>query len=176
MSDTATIGAILGDGLEEMRLNVNGEEHRLTGVDPSTPLLWVLRDELGLVGTKFGCGISQCGACTVLVDGNPVRSCSWPASAAVEAVVTTIEGLAGPNGELNAVQQAWVDLDVAQCGYCQAGQIVAAEALLRTNPAPTDADIDRAMAPNLCRCGTYLRIRQAVRTAAATRRGGGGQS
>ena len=159
-----------------MRLNVNGEEFRVTGVDPSAPLLWVLRDELGLVGTKFGCGISQCGACTVLVDGNPVRSCSYPAAAAVEAEVTTIEGLARPNGELNAVQQAWVDLDVAQCGYCQSGQVLAAEALLRSHPDPSDADIDRAMAPNLCRCGTYLRIRQAIKAAAASRRGGGGRS
>ena len=159
-----------------MRLNVNGEEVRVTGVDPSAPLLWVLRDELGLVGTKFGCGISQCGACTVLVDGNPVRSCSFPAAAAVEAEVTTIEGLAKPNGELNAVQQAWVDLDVAQCGYCQAGQVLAAEALLRSNPDPSDADIDRAMAPNICRCGTYLRIRQAIKAAAASRRSRGGQS
>ena len=159
-----------------MRLNVNGEAVRLTGIDPSVPLLWVLRDELGLVGTKFGCGISQCGACTVLVDGNPVRSCSYPAAAAVEAEVTTIEGLAAPNGELNAVQQAWVDLDVAQCGYCQAGQVLAAEALLRSNPDPSDADIDRAMAANICRCGTYLRIRQAIKTAAASRRSRGGQS
>ena len=157
-----------------MRLNVNGEAVRLTGVDPSAPLLWVLRDELGLVGTKFGCG--QCGACTVLVDGNPVRSCSYPAASAVEAEVTTIEGLAAPNGELNAVQQAWVDLDVAQCGYCQAGQVLAAEALLRSNPDPSDADIDRAMAPNICRCGTYLRIRQAIKAAAASRRSRGGQS
>ena len=152
-----------------MRLNVNGKEHHLKGVDPSAPLLWVLRDELGLVGAKFGCGISQCGACTVLVDGEPVRSCSYPAAAAVETEVSTVEGLAEPDGRLSALQQAWVDLDVAQCGYCQAGQIMAAEALLRANPAPSDADIDEAMAPNLCRCGTYLRIRQAIKAAAAQR-------
>ena len=156
-----------------MRLNVNGTEHELEGVDPSAPLLWVLRDGLGLVGAKFGCGISQCGACTVLVDGEPVRSCSYPVAAAVEAEVSTVEGLAEPGGELSAVQRAWVDLDVAQCGYCQAGQIMAAEALLRSNPSPTDADIDRAMAPNLCRCGTYLRIREAIKVAAAQRTEGG---
>ena len=156
-----------------MRLNVNGKEHELAGVDPSAPLLWVLRDGLGLVGAKFGCGISQCGACTVLVDGEPVRSCSYPVAAAVEAEVSTVEGLAGPGGELSAVQRAWVDLDVAQCGYCQAGQIMAAEALLRSNPSPTDADIDRAMAPNLCRCGTYLRIRKAIKVAAVQRTEGG---
>ena len=151
-----------------LRLNVNGEQRTLDGVDDATPLLWVLRDELGLVGTKFGCGISQCGACTVLIDGNPVRSCSYPA-ASVAGEVTTIEGLAGPNGELNPVQQAWVDLDVAQCGYCQAGQIMAAEALLRSNANPTDADVDQAMEGNICRCGTYIRIRKAVKTAAANR-------
>ena len=159
-----------------MRLNVNGREHRLQGVDPSAPLLWVLRDELGLVGAKFGCGISQCGACTVLVDGKAVRSCSYPAAAAVEAEVTTIEGLAASNGELSALQRAWVDLDVAQCGYCQAGQIMAAEALLRSKSAPSDADIDTAMAPILCRCGTYLRIRQAIKAAAVQLNGGEGQS
>ncbi len=149
-----------------LRLRVNGRQHTLEGVDAKTPLLWVLRDELGLVGAKYGCGISQCGACTVHVDGAPVRSCSYPA-ASVSGEVTTIEGLAAANGDLTPVQQAWVDLDVAQCGYCQSGQIMAAEALLRSNPEPTDADIDAAMAPNICRCGTYLRIRQAVKAAAA---------
>lgn len=149
-----------------LRLRVNGRQHTLEGVDAKTPLLWVLRDELGLVGAKYGCGISQCGACTVHVDGAPVRSCSYPV-ASVSGEVTTIEGLAAANGDLTPVQQAWVDLDVAQCGYCQSGQIMAAEALLRSNPAPTDADIDAAMVPNICRCGTYLRIRQAVKAAAA---------
>lgn len=149
-----------------LRLRVNGRQHTLEGVDAKTPLLWVLRDELGLVGAKYGCGISQCGACTVHVDGAPVRSCSYPV-ASVSGEVTTIEGLAAANGDLTPVQQAWVDLDVAQCGYCQSGQIMAAEALLRSNPEPTDADIDAAMAPNICRCGTYLRIRQAVKAAAA---------
>ena len=148
-----------------LRLKVNGEERQLEGVDESTPLLWVLRDELGLVGTKFGCGINQCGACTVLVDGAPVRSCSYPAASAT-GEITSIEGLARPSGELGPVQQAWVDLDVAQCGYCQSGQIMAAEGLLRRNPNPGDAEIDEAMAANICRCGTYQRIRQAVKTAA----------
>lgn len=149
-----------------LQLRVNGRQHTLEGVDEQTPLLWVLRDELGLVGAKYGCGISQCGACTVHVDGAPARSCALPV-ASVSGEVTTIEGLAAGNGDLTAVQRAWVDLDVAQCGYCQSGQIMAAEALLRSNPQPTDADIDAAMAPNICRCGTYLRIREAVKVAAA---------
>ena len=152
-----------------LQLRVNGRQHTLEGVDEQTPLLWVLRDELGLVGAKYGCGINQCGACTVHIEGAPVRSCSLPV-AAVSGEVTTVEGLAAANGDLTAVQQAWVDLDVAQCGYCQSGQIMAAEALLRSNPAPTDADIDAAMAPNICRCGTYLRIREAVQVAAANRK------
>lgn len=152
-----------------MDVNVNGQVRSLGDVDPQTPLLWVLRDDLGLVGAKFGCGISQCGACTVLVDGQAVKACSYPVSAAADAEVTTIEGLAGENGELNSLQQAWVDLDVAQCGYCQSGQIMAAEALLRDNPNPGDDDIDRALESNLCRCGTYIRIREAVKTAAKTR-------
>lgn len=154
-----------------LRLRVNGRPHTLEGVDEATPLLWVLRDELGLVGAKYGCGIGQCGACTVHIDGAPARSCSFPVGS-VAGEVTTIEGLAGTagKGDLTAVQRAWVDLDVAQCGYCQSGQIMAAEALLRNNPAPTDADIDAAMAPNVCRCGTYLRIREAVKVAAANRK------
>lgn len=158
--------------MASLRVNVNGEAREVDATDPTTPLLWVLRDELGLVGTKFGCGISQCGACTVLVDGNPVKSCSFPVSGVGDAAVTTIEGLAGSAGELNPVQQAWVDLDVAQCGYCQSGQIMAAEALLRADPDPDDAAIDAAMAGNLCRCGTYVRIREGVKTAAASMKEG----
>lgn len=145
-------------------LTVNGEERVLEDVDPATPLLWVLRDHLGLVGAKFGCGIGQCGACTILVDGRPVSSCSYPLSAAAEAAVTTIEGL-GRNGELHPLQEAWIAEDVAQCGYCQAGQIMAAAALLDANPKPSDGEIDAAMAGNLCRCGTYLRIRRAIKRA-----------
>lgn len=151
--------------MANLRLKVNGSM-RDVSVDDDTPLLWALRDALGLVGAKFGCGIAQCGACTVLLNGTPVRSCSYPAANVGDAEVTTIEGLAAADGTLNPVQQAWVDLDVAQCGYCQAGQILAAEALLRRNPDPDDADIDQAMQGNLCRCGTYLRIRKAIKTAA----------
>jgi isoquinoline 1-oxidoreductase subunit alpha len=156
-----------------LTLNVNGKEHLLDGVEPSTPLLWVLRDNMNLVGVKFGCGVGQCGACTVWIDGQPVRSCSFSAVAAAEHEVTTIEGLSAPDKPLHAVQQAWIDLDVAQCGYCQAGQIMSAAALLKANPDPSDADIDQAMAGNLCRCGTYLRIRRAIRTAAKAQRDGG---
>jgi isoquinoline 1-oxidoreductase subunit alpha len=130
---------------------------------PDTPLLWVLRDELELKGTKFGCGKAQCGACTVHMNGAPVRSCSLPISA-VKGKVTTIEGLS-PDGT-HALQKAWVELDVPQCGYCQAGQIMSAAALLARKPNPTDADIDTAMSGNLCRCGTYTRIRQAIHLAA----------
>lgn len=151
-----------------MRLNINGKEHVLEGVDEATPLLWLLRDHLNLVGTKYGCGIAQCGACTVHLNGNPVRSCSLAASAAVGQKITTIEGLAGTDGKLNAVQAAWIEHDVAQCGYCQAGQIMSATALLKRNPKPTDADIDAAMSGNLCRCGTYQRIRKAIHSAAGT--------
>ena len=150
-----------------MRLNINGKEHVVNDVDEATPLLWVLRDHLGLVGTKYGCGVAQCGACTVHLNGAPVRSCSVPVSAVAGQRVTTIEGLAGKDGKLNAVQAAWIEHDVAQCGYCQAGQIMSATALLASNPKPTDADIDAAMAGNLCRCGTYIRIRKAIHAAAA---------
>lgn len=155
--------------MPEITLSVNGESRTVNIEDTSTPLLWVLRDTLGMVGTKFGCGIAQCGACTVHLDGQPTRSCSYPVSAAAGRAITTIEGLA-QNDELTAVQQAWVDHDVPQCGYCQAGQIMAATALLETNPNPTDADIDAAMT-NLCRCGTYTRIRAAIHSAAAVQRG-----
>jgi isoquinoline 1-oxidoreductase alpha subunit len=130
------------------------------------PLLWVLRDLVGLTGTKFGCGMAQCGACTVLVGDQAVRSCMFPASAAGEQPITTIEGLA-PAGNLHPVQQAWIDADVVQCGYCQSGQVMSAVALLKATPKPTDADIDSAMAGNICRCGTYPRIRQAIHQAAA---------
>ena len=149
-----------------MRLSINGKEHLLNDVDEATPLLWVLRDHLNLVGAKYGCGIAQCGACTVHLNGSPVRSCSLPASVAVGQKITTIEGLAAADGKLNAVQAAWIEYDVAQCGYCQAGQIMSATALLQRVPKPTDADIDAAMSGNLCRCGTYQRIRKAIHAAA----------
>lgn len=147
-----------------INLNVNGKKQTVD-VDPGTPLLWVLREHLGLVGTKYGCGIAQCGACTIHVNGAAVRSCSLPVSAAQNREITTIEGLS-ENGE-HPVQKAWLEQDVAQCGYCQTGQIMSAVALLKTNPNPTDAQIDNAMSGNICRCGTYLRIREAIKTAAA---------
>ena len=150
-----------------LRLNVNGKVRELDDAEASTPLLWVLRDTLGLTGTKFGCGVGICGACTVLLDGNPIRSCSTTASTASGRDITTIEGLASEDGELTPVQQAWIDLDVAQCGYCQTGQIMGATALLRSNPTPGDEEIAAAMAGNICRCGTYLRIRNAIKQAAA---------
>lgn len=146
-------------------LDVNGEQRTLD-VDPQMPLLWALRDHLGLTGTKYSCGIAQCGSCTVLLDGEPVRACITPLSAAAGRRVTTIEGLQTPAGR--AVQAAWRDLEVVQCGFCQSGQIVAAAALLARNPRPTDADIDRAMQGNLCRCATYVRIRAAIKAAAAS--------
>ena len=146
-----------------MRLTVNGQARRFEG-DPEMPLLWYLRDELGLVGAKFGCGIASCGACTVHVDGAAARACSVPMESVADAQVTTIEGLA-QGGKLSPVQQAWIEEDVAQCGYCQAGQIMAVTELLKNTPNPTDADIDQSIG-NLCRCGTYPRIRKAVHRAA----------
>ena len=144
-------------------LTVNGKA-RQVDVEPDTPLLWVIRDELELTGTKFGCGIAQCGACTVHVDGNATRSCSFPVSAAAGKTITTIEGLA--KDASHPVQQAWLEIDVPQCGYCQSGQIMAAVAFLKKNPKPTDADIDKGMS-NICRCGTYPRIKKAIHRAAA---------
>jgi isoquinoline 1-oxidoreductase alpha subunit len=141
------------------RLTINGAPHDVN-VDPDTPLLWVLRDTLGLTGTKYGCGIAQCGACTVHIDGEATRSCSLPVSAVTGKDIRTIEGLA-TNGKLHAVQKAWLDLDVPQCGYCQSGMIMAVAALLKQKPRPTDADIDAAIT-NICRCGTYQRVRAAI--------------
>lgn len=144
-------------------ISVNGTQHSID-VEPDTPLLWVLRDTLGLTGTKYGCGAALCGACTVHLDGKAVRSCRTPLSAVGERQVTTIEGVSA-NG-LNAVQRAWIEEDVVQCGYCQPGQVMAATALLAANPQPSDADIDRALRRNICRCGVYQRIRKAVHRAA----------
>ena len=145
------------------KLNVNGKPVEVD-VDPETPLLWVLRDTLGLTGTKFGCGMALCGACTVHLNGQPVRSCQTPISAVGEQPVTTIEGLSQDRS--HPVQQAWIELDVPQCGYCQSGQIMSASALLESKARPSDSDIDAAMAGNICRCGTYQRIRAAIRRAA----------
>jgi isoquinoline 1-oxidoreductase alpha subunit len=153
-----------------LRLNINGHDRTVEeDVDPEMPLLWLLRDGLGLLGTKYGCGAGFCGACTVHLNGNAVRSCSIPAVSAAGMRITTIEGLSGTACNLHPLQQAWIDHDVPQCGYCQAGQLMSAAALLKSNPAPTDADIDMALKGNLCRCGTYQRIRAAVHTAAAKR-------
>ena len=145
-------------------LNVNGKALEVNA-DPSTPLLWVIRDSLGMTGTKFGCGAALCGACTVHLDGKPIRSCSTPLSAAAGKKITTIEGI-GNSKTGKAVQAAWIKLDVPQCGYCQSGQIMSACALLSNKKSPSDADIDSAMAGNICRCGTYPRIRAAIHKAA----------
>jgi isoquinoline 1-oxidoreductase alpha subunit len=149
---------------EMLTLSVNGKEQQVEVAD-DTPLLWVLRDSLGLTGTKYGCGMALCGACTVHLDGSPIRSCVTPAAAAAGKKITTIEGLSGDRS--HPVQKAWMELDVPQCGYCQSGQIMSAVALIAKNPTPSDADIDTAMAGNICRCGTYGRIRQAIHRAAA---------
>jgi isoquinoline 1-oxidoreductase alpha subunit len=150
------------------QVNINGRRHSVE-VLPDTPLLWVLRDTLGLTGTKFGCGIAQCGACTVFLDGKPLRSCSLPVSALGNGEVTTIEAVSGR--EADAVQRAWVARDVPQCGYCQTGQVMSAIALLREVKQPTDRDIDLAMNGNICRCATYVRIRAAIKDAARTLEG-----
>jgi isoquinoline 1-oxidoreductase alpha subunit len=147
-----------------IRFSVNGVD-RSVEVEPDTPLLWVVREQLGLTGTKFGCGIAQCGACTIHLNGNPVRSCVTPVSAAAGGEIRTIEGLA-ENGELHPVQQAWIEHQVPQCGYCQSGQIMSAVALLERDAAPDDAAIDAAMDGNICRCGMYGRIRKAIRSVA----------
>ncbi len=146
--------------------NVNGEEQRVE-VDPSTPLLWVIREQLALTGTKFGCGIAQCGACTVQINGTAIRSCSTPVAVVEGQNVTTIEGLAPSDDELHPLQQAWIEHQVPQCGYCQSGQLMSAAALLAANADPTDDEIDAAMAGNICRCGMYGRIKTAIRTAAS---------
>jgi isoquinoline 1-oxidoreductase alpha subunit len=145
-------------------LTINGKTHDVD-VDPNTPLLWAIREQVGLTGTKYGCGIAQCGACTVHVDGSPMRSCSVPAGAVQGRKITTIEGLAA-GGKLAKVQQAWIDHEVPQCGYCQSGMIMAAAALLKAKPKPSDADIDAAMT-NICRCGTFVQVRAAIHAAAS---------
>jgi len=146
-----------------IRLNINGKSHNIE-VEPETPLLWAIREQVGLTGTKYGCGVAQCGACTVHLDGVPMRSCGIPVSAAVGKKITTVEGLA-QGGKLNKVQQAWLAHDVPQCGYCQSGMIMAATALLAKTPNPTDAQIDAAMT-NICRCGTFQQVREAIHSAA----------
>jgi len=148
-----------------IQLQINGQTHSVD-VTPDTPLLWVLRDVLGMTGTKFGCGIAQCGACTLHVDGRPVRSCMLPVGAVKDRQITTIEAV-GDTPAGAKIQQAWLDLEVVQCGYCQSGQIMSAAALLASTPQPDDADIDAAMAGNICRCGTYVRIRAAIKKAAS---------
>jgi isoquinoline 1-oxidoreductase subunit alpha len=147
-----------------VKLTINGKAHEVD-VEPDTPLLWVIRDTIGLTGTKYGCGIAQCGACTVHVDGQPVRSCSFAVSDAAGKQILTIEGLAA-NGALHKVQQAWIDQDVPQCGYCQSGMIMAVAALLKEKPKPTDADINNAIT-NICRCGTFQQVRAAIHAAAS---------
>lgn len=154
--------------MPDYTLDVNDKRHFVEGVEEETPLLWVLRDALGLVGTKYGCGIAACGACTIHIDGIAVRSCSFPVSAVDDQKIKTIEGLMAEDGSLHPLQAAWIEKDVAQCGYCQAGQIMSAAALLAESPNPGEEEIDDALEGNYCRCGTYNRIRAAVRVAANT--------
>jgi isoquinoline 1-oxidoreductase subunit alpha len=156
--------------IESRTLTINGEPQMVSGAPDDMPLLWVLRDVLGMTGTKFGCGIAQCGACTVHLDGTPVRSCLLPISAVGKRAITTIEGV-GKTDAGARVQKAWLELEVVQCGYCQSGQIMSATALLTTTPHPDDADINAAMAGNICRCGTYVRIREAIKMAASYQKG-----
>ncbi len=151
--------------MSDITLKVNGRTHTLD-IDPSTPLLYILRNDLGLLGPRFGCGLGQCGACTVIIKGAAVRSCITPSSTVQGAEITTLEGLA-QDGTLHPVQQAWIDEQVPQCGYCQSGQIMSAVALLEQNQSPSDEDIDRAMSGNVCRCGTYPRVRRGIKRAAA---------
>jgi isoquinoline 1-oxidoreductase alpha subunit len=152
-------------------LQINGQTMDIGEIDPSTPLLWVLRDTVGLLGTKYGCGIAQCGACTVHLNGAPVRSCQIPVGNLTNEQITTIEGMAAADGTLTPVQQAWIEHDVPQCGYCQAGQIMSASALLKNNSNPSDAEIDAAMSGNICRCATYTRIKRAIKSAASSMNG-----
>ncbi len=151
--------------MAKINLTVNSKKYEVD-VDPSTPVLWVLRDHLNLIGTKFGCGVGACGACTIHLNGRALKSCQLPVSAIGGQSITTIEGIVAENTDLHPVQKAWLELDVAQCGYCQTGQIMAAVALLKTKPNPTDDEIDAAMTGNICRCGTYLRIKAAIHQAA----------
>ncbi len=151
--------------MSKLNLKVNGKKYEVD-VDPSTPVLWVLRDHLNLIGTKFGCGVGACGACTIHLNGRALKSCQLPVSAVGVQEITTIEGIVAETTELHPVQKAWLELDVAQCGYCQTGQIMAAVALLKTKPNPTDEEIESAMTGNLCRCGTYVRIKAAIHQAA----------
>lgn len=151
--------------MAKFQLKVNGKSMQVD-VDPSTPLLWVLRDHLHLLGTKYGCGVGACGACTVHLNGRAMRSCQLPVSAVGVQTITTIEGIAGAANEMHPVQKAWLELDVAQCGYCQTGQVMSAVALLKSNPNPTEAEIESAMTGNICRCGTYIRIKAAIQAAA----------
>jgi len=151
--------------MSKFNVKVNGKNHEVD-VDPSTPVLWVLRDHLNLIGTKYGCGVGSCGACTIHLNGRALKSCQLPVSAVGAQPITTIEGIVAEAGEMHPVQKAWLELDVAQCGYCQTGQIMAAVALLKTKPNPTEEEIESAMTGNICRCGTYVRIKAAIQHAA----------